>query len=474
MVSQIVTLHGALTATAYQFKGRPWELKTTFSFEVNSLEYTPTLLSIKNEFIMRILPKNGVSWLTDSSRYFFRNFISSLAFNLSTPIFCAAKLIVLSWAQLMNFFSFLFKKVRKVGLVSLMDFFLYSAYSKQRASLVFKVSLGELFNTKTLTFVQNTMRKLFGVFYLAANRSSDYYGTLGNEVLYGNTLSNSILSRTLFFGDVSKRLFADKLPLLSLRYNNSKSKNSFLVQNSHFFSNLFLYSGCNKNMSKFYIVLFNFFMFLGSKINIKNFDSVILASRFVQGLRGISTITNNTFLTTLGVIDSRFTQRLSGFLNSNNNVFVGGKVDLSNFGLLRPVKSDYLNLTNMEFFITNSVRKVTKYYHFEPLKGTLCKDLLRYDFGVNVSNYKLILPTHIYYSQEFCVGNLFGEKKMQKYSQIFLLSQAQKLKSVSLILESLYKLIYLRQKVTSFLDEVLLTADTVDGTPNINNGKRGN
>jgi len=43
-----------------------------------------------------------------------------------------------------------------------------------------------------------------------------------------------------------------------------------------------------------------------------------------------------------------------------------------------------------------------------------------------------------------------GVKKMQKYSQIFFLSQAQKLKSIPLILESLFRLIHLRPKLTSF------------------------
>ena len=65
----------------------------------------------------------------------------------------------------------------------------------------------------------------------------------------------------------------------------------------------------------------------------------------------------------------------------------------------------------------------------------------------------------MYYSQEFCVDNLFGVKKMQKYSQIFFLSQAQKLKSIPLILESLFRLIHLRPKLISFLDETLLVTN---------------
>jgi len=71
----------------------------------------------------------------------------------------------------------------------------------------------------------------------------------------------------------------------------------------------------------------------------------------------------------------------------------------------------------------------------------------------------MILPTHLYYSQEFCVNDLSGKKKMQKHSQIFLLSNVQKLKSISILFETIYQLLYFRQDVIGSVESLLLVSD---------------
>src|SRR4051812_26560575 len=113
----IVTFKGALTGRVYQFNSRPWELKSVFSFELNSLEYTPIVLYIKNDTIVRVLPKTTGTWLTDYSRYFFKNFTSNKAFNFFAPIIYIEKGVSVVWNQILMFFLFLFRNARKVNLV---------------------------------------------------------------------------------------------------------------------------------------------------------------------------------------------------------------------------------------------------------------------------------------------------------------------------------------------------------------------
>jgi len=83
---------GALTSKPYAFKGRPWELKTVFSFDFFSELATPLRFDLRNNQIMRILPHITTKsiWINDRVRFSYDSVniqrSENLFLNLEHPI----------------------------------------------------------------------------------------------------------------------------------------------------------------------------------------------------------------------------------------------------------------------------------------------------------------------------------------------------------------------------------------------------
>jgi len=150
----------------------------------------------------------------------------------------------------------------------------------------------------------------------------------------------------------------------------------------------------------------------------------------------------------------------TGFTNNNSSSFSGGNLNFELTDLLS--KGDqHSSATAMDIniILLNSIKKESKKNEFNPMSTFVLSTLFKKKFNLFKQNLMMILPTHLYYSQEFCVNDLSGKKKMQKHSQIFLLSHVQKLKSISILFETIYQLLYFRQDVIGSVESLLLVSD---------------
>jgi len=115
---------GALTSGIYEFKGRPWELKTVKGIDIFDSLLTPINIQTKGSKIYRILPRINDNlneeWLTDKVRFHYEsyNLIEKMRLNIPTYKIKENKYIQISWKSALKIlFKLFLNKENNLNLV---------------------------------------------------------------------------------------------------------------------------------------------------------------------------------------------------------------------------------------------------------------------------------------------------------------------------------------------------------------------
>ncbi|KAF2069717.1 hypothetical protein CYY_008966 [Polysphondylium violaceum] len=115
---------GALTSGIYEFKGRPWELKTVKGIDIFDSLLTPLNIQTKGSKIYRILPRINDNlneeWLTDKVRFHYEsyNVIEKMRLNIPTYKIKENNYIQISWKSAIKIlFKLFLKKITSIKMI---------------------------------------------------------------------------------------------------------------------------------------------------------------------------------------------------------------------------------------------------------------------------------------------------------------------------------------------------------------------
>jgi NADH-quinone oxidoreductase subunit G len=215
---------GALTSKPYSFIARSWELNKFNSFDINDLLCPSIRLDVRDNKILRILPRfNNLLndyWISDLTRF---NFDSYLNKRILSPFFFNKDVKQnLNWLDILN--MFFVKKIQR--------------------NVKINVIIGDFIDLNSLYFLKN-WKNFSNLNVLSSTIKSDYCINDFRENFIFQHFSDLDRYNNIIFVGVNLR-FTNPLFNIKIKKWKQKTKNKlFFFGSEHSFSNIYNYSISN-------------------------------------------------------------------------------------------------------------------------------------------------------------------------------------------------------------------------------------